>query len=276
MQQFTYEFYQKSADYILERIPKKPEVALILGSSLGALADEIQNPLVIEYKDIPNYLVSTVESHASRFIFGELGGKYVVVMSGRFHFYEGYDFEQLAAPIRVLKLIGAHTTILTNIAGAVNISYNVGDIMLIKDHIKLMGASPLRGPNISEFGPRFFDVSNMYDKDLRKLALDCAERLGQSKHMREGVYFYFPGPQFESPAEIRAIRILGGDAAGMSTVTEGITAAHCGMRLVGLSLMSNMASGVLETPISDEEVSKATSGAAVRFKALIRLLVEEI
>ncbi len=217
-----------------------------------------------------------MESHASKLIFGKLSGKNVVCMSGRFHYYEGYDFEQLAAPIRVFQLIGVETAILTNAAGAVNTAYHVGDIMIIQDHIKLMGASPMRGPNVPEFGSRFFDVSRMYTPELRQLAKDCAKDLGQEYRMQEGVYFYFPGPQFETPAEIRAARILGGDAVGMSTVTEALTAAHCGMKLLGLSLMTNMAAGVLPQPIDDEEVGIAARDAAVRFKALLREIVSRL
>lgn len=276
MKKFTYEFYKESADYILERIPQKPEIALILGSGLSSLADEIEEKIVIEYQDVPNYLVSTVDSHASQFIFGRLGKKYVVAMSGRFHFYEGYEFEQLAAPIRVLKLLGVKTTILTNAAGAVNKEFNVGDIMVIKDHIKLFGASPMRGPNISEFGSRFFDVTNMYTPRLRQLVFACAEKLGQQDRMRQGIYYFFSGPQFETPAEICAIRTLGGDAVGMSTVTEALTAAHCGMELLGLSLITNMAAGVLENPILGDEVKIAANKASGRFKKLLRELIANL
>lgn len=276
MQKYTYEFYKESADYILSKIPHKPEVALILGSSLGSLADEIEDQIVIDYKDIPNFLVSTVESHASKLIFGKLAGKYVVCMSGRFHYYEGYDFEQLAAPIRVFKLIGVQKTILTNAAGAVNKAYKVGDIMIINDHIKLMGASPMRGPNIPEFGLRFFDTCEMYTPALRKLAMDCAKKLGQEYRMHDGVYFFWMGPQFETPAEIRAVRTLGGDAVGMSTVTEALTAAHCGMDLLALSLMTNMAAGVLPQKLSGEEVSIAAHDASGRFKELLREIIKEM
>lgn len=275
LQTYTYDYYKESADYILARIPQKPEIAMILGSSLGSLSNEVEDQIVIDYKDIPNFLVSTVESHAGKLIFGRLSGKYVVVMSGRFHYYEGYDFEQLAAPIRVFKLIGVQKTILTNAAGAVNTAYKVGDIMIINDHIKLMGASPMRGPNIPEFGLRFFDTTTMYTPSLRKLALDCAKRLGQEYRMHEGVYYYWCGPQFETPAEIRAIRTLGGDAVGMSTVTEALTAAHCEMDLLALSLMTNMAAGVLPQRLSGEEVSVAARDAAERFRELIREIVKE-
>lgn len=276
MLNFTYEFYQQSAQYILDKIPQKPQIALVLGSSLGPLANEITDQIVIDYHDIPNFLLSTVQSHAGKLIFGKLSGKYVVCMSGRFHFYEGYDFEQLAAPIRVFSLIGVQKTILTNAAGAINTAYKVGDIMVIADHIKLMGASPMRGANIPEFGDRFFDVTEMYTPTLRKLALDCAKRLGQEYRTHEGVYYFSMGPQFETPAEIRAMRILGGDAVGMSTATEALTAAHCNMELLGLSLMTNMAAGVLPQRLSGEEVTIAAQDAASRFQELLRTIVKEM
>ncbi|NLX63110.1 MAG: purine-nucleoside phosphorylase [Tissierellia bacterium] len=271
---FDYDYFKKSADYILDKINFRPEVAMILGSSLGALAEEIENPIVIDYKDIPNFLISTVQSHAGKLILGELSGKKVACMSGRFHFYEGYDFEQLVIPVRVLHLLGVKTLILTNAAGAVNTSYRPGDIMIIKDHIKLMGASPMRGPNIGEFGPRFFDVSDMYTRELRDLAKKCADKIGIS--LQEGVYYFCPGPQFETPSEIRAIRILGGDAVGMSTVTEALTAAHCGMKVLGLSLITNMAAGVLDQPITTEEVDEIGALVSAKFRRLISEIVKEI
>jgi purine-nucleoside phosphorylase len=270
------EYYKAGADYILGKLPRKPEIALVLGSALGSLASEIEDPITMDYADIPNFLVSTVASHAGKMIFGKLAGKYVICMSGRFHYYEGYDFEELAAPIRLFKLLGVRATILTNAAGAINTAYRVGDIMVVKDHIKLIGASPLRGPNLNEFGPRFFDVSEMYTPSLRALALECAKRVGQEYRMHEGTYFYFGGPQFETPAEIRAMRILGGDAVGMSTVTEALTAAHCGMNLLALSLMTNMAAGVLPQRLSPGEVSLAAKEASVRFAALIREIIGQI
>lgn len=276
MKKYDYEFYKKSADYILQQIPQQPEIALILGSSLGSLADELEEKIVIDYKDVPNYLVSTVSSHASQFIFGKLSGKYVVAMSGRFHYYEGYEFEQLAAPIRVLKLLGVKKTILTNAAGAVNKEFQIGDIMVIEDHIKLFGASPMRGPNVEEFGERFFDTTKMYTPQLRELAFQCAADLGQQDRMRQGVYYFYSGPQFETPAEIRMIRGFGGDAVGMSTVTEALTAAHCGMELLGLSLMTNMAAGVLDMPVSGDEVTVAANEAAERFKCLLRELIKRM
>lgn len=269
--EYSYEFFKASADYVKGLVPYTPEVAIVLGSCLGPFADTIEDPIVIDYKDIPNFLVSTVASHASKLIFGTVAGRKVVCMSGRFHSYEGYDFEQLVIPIRLFKLLGVKATILTNAAGAVNASYRPGDIMVVSDHIKLNGASPLRGPNIDEFGPRFFDVTNMYTPALRKLALDCAE--GTDLTVHEGVYFFFPGPQFETPAEIRAARVLGGDAVGMSTVTEALTAAHCGMPLLCLSVMTNMAAGVLGRPLTSEEVDETARTISKRFSAYVTKIV---
>ena len=271
---YSYDFFKTSADYVLSRTGHQVDLALILGSSLGSLAEEIKNSIVIDYADIPNFMETTVDSHAGKLIIGDLGGKKVVCMSGRFHYYEGYDFEQLVVPVRLFHLLGAKAVILTNAAGAVNTSFNVGDIMLIKDQIKIMGASPLRGLNLPEFGPRFFDVSDMYSKDLRDLAKKCAGRIGMT--LREGVYFYMSGPQFETPAEIRAIRVLGGDAVGMSTVYEAITAAHSGMKVLGLSLMTNMAAGMLDQAVTAEEVDETAGLAADKFKELIREIIQEM
>lgn len=272
--EYTVEFFQKSADYVMSIIKDKPEIAIILGSGLGDFVSKIKNPIEIKYDDIPNFLVSTVASHAGKLIYGEVGGKKVICMAGRFHSYEGYDFEQLVIPVRLFKLLGIKATILTNAAGAVNKSYNVGDIMIVSDHIKLNGASPLRGKNLDFFGPRFFDVTDMYTKKLRKIALKCAE--GSGLIFREGVYMFFPGPQFETPAEIRAARLLGADAVGMSTVTEALTAAHCSMPLLAFSVMTNMAAGVLDCKLSDEEVGIAAAKIADRFGAYIEKVIAAI
>ena len=271
---YTYEYFQKSADYVKSIVPYTPEVALVLGSCLGPFADTIEDPIVIDYKDIPNFLISTVDSHAGKLIFGTVAGKKVVCMSGRFHSYEGYDFEQLVIPVRLFKLLGVKATILTNAAGAVNESYRPGDIMIVKDHIKLAGHSPLRGPNVDEFGPRFFDVTNMYTPALRALAKDCAEGIDLKVH--EGVYYFFTGPQFETPAEIRAVRILGADAVGMSTVTEALTAAHCGMPLMCLSVMTYMAAGVLDRPLTNGEVDETAKTIATRFSAYVTKIIGRI
>ncbi|MDR7869471.1 MAG: purine-nucleoside phosphorylase [Tissierellaceae bacterium] len=271
---YSYDYFKESADYILSKIDFKPEIALILGSCLGTLSEEIENPVVIDYKDIPNFLMTTVQSHAGKLILGELNGKKVVCMSGRFHYYEGYDFEQLVTPIRVFHLLGVKSVIVTNAAGGVNTTYKPGDIMIIKDHIKIMGASPVRGKNIEEFGPRFFDMSSAYTPEYRELAKKSADKLGMK--INEGIYFYWTGPQFETPAEINAIRVLGGDAVGMSTVTETITAAHCGMKVLGLSLISNMAAGVFDQPVTTDEVDETAEESANEFKALLREIIKEM
>lgn len=271
---YNYKEICESAEYILNKIDFRPEIAVVLGSCLGSLAEDIRNPIIIDYKDIPYFLNTTVESHAGKLILGELSGKKVVCMSGRFHYYEGYDFEELVTPIRLFKLLGVETAILTNAAGAVNRNYKPGDIMIIEDHVKLMGASPLRGTNLEEFGPRFFDMSTIYSKKLRDIAKDSAKEIGIK--IKEGIYFFWMGPQFETPAEIRVIRALGGDVVGMSTVTETITAAHCGIKVLGLSLISNMAAGVLDQPVTTQEVDKVAQNTAENFKLLLKKIIGKI
>ena len=274
MPEISFEYFKNIADYVRAIINDEPEIGIILGSGLKKFASEIKNPVVIPYKDIPDFLESTVESHEGRLVFGEAGGKKVICMSGRFHHYEGYPFEMLTLPIRLFKLLGVKKTIVTNAAGAVNTEYNVGDIMIIKDHLKLTGASPLQGKNIDEFGPRFFDTTDMYTKALREIALECSE--DSPLTFREGVYMYFTGPQFETPAEIRAARILGADAVGMSTVTEALTAAHCSMPLLGLSVMTNMAAGVLDRKLTDEEVGETADRISVPFCRYVEKLISRL
>lgn len=271
---YTYEYFKVSADYVREKIGFDPEIGMILGSGCGPLAEQIENPIVIPYEEIPHFLRSTVSTHAGKLICGMLAGKRVVCMSGRFHSYEGYDFEQLTAPIRLFKLLGCRAAVLTNAAGGVNLGYKPGDVMIINDQIKFNGASPLRGPNVEAFGPRFFDVQQMYTPALRQLARECAEGSGFTVH--EGCYFFMPGPQFETPAEIRAIRLLGGDAVGMSTVTEALTAAHCGLPCLAFSVITNMAAGILDQPLTDEEVNEVGHVVADRFSAYLKRVIERI
>lgn len=271
---YTFEYYKKAAEYILEKTGGKVEIGLVLGSALGGIADQITDKTIIKYKEIPNFLISTVDSHAGELIIGNISGKRVVCMSGRFHYYEGYDFERLAIPMRVFKLLGVDKVILTNAAGGINTEYKPGDVMMIKDHIKLMGPSPVRGPNIPELGPRFFDVSDMYSTSLRELAKIAAQEEGID--LKEGVYFFATGPQFETPAEIRAMRILGGDAVGMSTVTEAITAAHCGIKILGFSLISNMAAGVYDQPVTTEEVNIEGAKAKDKMMRLIASVIKSM
>ena len=265
---YEYSDYVKSAEFIKEKLDGfEPEVLMIMGSGLGFMGDMVEDPIYVGYKYIPNFRVSTAPGHAGRFVFGNLFGKKVALMQGRVHTYEGYGLQDVVYPVRVAKLLGINKMIVTNAAGAVNTSFSPGDIMLIKDHIKLSLASPLMGPNVEEFGTRFPDMSNVYCKEFQQIARDAAKALGQE--LREGVYMFFSGPQFETPAEIRAARVLGADAAGMSTVPEAIAANHCGMKILGLSLCSNMAAGVLDQPLSGEEVNIAAENAAPKFSALI-------
>ncbi len=271
---FDYDYHKKSADYVLSKLDFQPEIAIILGSSLGSVGSEIENPVVIDYKDIPNFLVSTVESHAGKLICGTYGGKKVVCMSGRFHYYEGYDFEQLAAPIRLFKLLGCKATILTNAAGAVNTGYIPGDVMIIKDHINLSSVSPMRGPNDKRLGDRFFDISYLYTPELRAIAKECGKRSGL--RIQEGTYMFFAGPHFETPAEIRAARVLGADAVGMSTVTEALTAAHCHMPLLALSVMTNMAAGVLDQPLTTAEVGETAAAVSQKMRAYLLDILQHI
>ena len=275
MEFYTYEQYQESARFLSERLEGfRPKVLLILGSGLGALADEVENPTAVPYDQVPHMKHSTAPGHKGQFLFGRLAGQDVAVMQGRLHTYEGWSFADAAYPVRVLRLLGAETLIVTNAAGAVNTAWSAGDIMLITDHIKLFGVSPLCGPNVEELGPRFPDMSHVYTPALQQTARDAAGAQGLA--LKEGVYMFFPGPQYESPAEVRAARLLGADAVGMSTVPEAITAAHCGLKVLGFTLCTNMAAGVLEQPLSGDEVIAAGEEAGPKFTALVRGCLERM
>lgn len=267
--EYTYEQYQESARALADRLGGfRPRVLLILGSGLGSLGEAVEAPIAVPYDQVPHMKRSTAPDHAGRFVFGRLAGREVAVMQGRLHTYEGWSFEDVTYPVRVLRLLGAETLVVTNAAGAVNTAFSAGDIMLITDHIKLFGMSPLRGPNLDEFGPRFPDVSHVYTPALQAVARQTAAEL--SIPLREGVYMFFPGPQYETPAEVRAARALGADAVGMSTVPEAIVAAHCGMAVLGFTLCTNMAAGVLDQPLSSDEVLSAAAEAGPRFSALVK------
>lgn len=271
---FKYEDYLQSAEYIRCRIGSfKPEILLILGSDLGFLGEKVENPVYIYYEDIPNFAPSTVKSHIGRMIFGRVCGKNVAIMQGRLHCYEGYSPELVAFPVRVLKVLGADTLIVTNAAGAINRNLKPGDMMLIRDHIGFHGSSSLKGPNVDEFGERFPDMSRIYTPELRTLAKKVGENLGIA--LSEGVYMYFQGPQFETPAEIHAASVLGADAAGMSTVPETVTASHCGMRVLGITLCTNMAAG-LQEKLSADEVGRTAENVKLDVEKLIFALIEKI
>lgn len=272
---YTFAQYQESADYIRSKIGTfAPKVAMILGSGLGFLGDVVEDPIRVSYRDIPHFKASTAPGHKGQLVFGTLQGQKVAVMQGRMHHYEGYSYEEVAYAVRVLKLLGCDTLIVTNAAGCVNTSWQAGDLMLITDHIKLFSVSPLRGENLPEFGTRFPDASRLYTPRLQALARETAAELGIP--LREGVYFYCYGPQYETPAEVRAARILGGDAVGMSTAPEVVVAGHCGMEVLGLTLLSNMAAGILDQPLSEQEVLDAAEAAKEKFSGLIRACLRKM
>ena len=267
--EYAYEPYRESARALADRLGGfRPRVLLILGSGLGSLGEAVEDPVAVPYDQVPHMKRSTAPDHAGQFLFGRLAGQDVAVMQGRLHTYEGWSFEDVTYPVRVLRLLGAEKLVVTNAAGAVNTAFSAGDIMLITDHIKLFGPSPLRGANLDAFGPRFPDMSRVYTPALQAVARQTAAELAVP--LREGVYMFFPGPQYETPAEVRAARALGADAVGMSTVPEAITAAHCGMQVLGFTLCTNMAAGVLEAPLSSDEVLSAAAEAGPRFAALVK------
>ena len=272
---YNLQAYLESCDVIRGTIGDfKPEAALILGSGLGFLADEVEDPMYVPYTSVPFFKGSTAPGHKGRFVFGRFCGKNVVFMQGRLHCYEGYEMEEVAFPIRVMKLLGVEKLIVTNAAGCVNKAWNPGDIMMIGDHIRLFGFSPLTGPNIPEFGPRFNDQSDVYSAEYRQIAAEEAEKIGLT--LREGVYMFFPGPSYETPAEVRAARVLGADAVGMSTVPEVIVASHAGMKILGFSVLSNMAAGVQDKKLSEQDVLDTAEATSERFSALIRACMERI
>ncbi|MVP00107.1 purine-nucleoside phosphorylase [Paenibacillus lutrae] len=264
----------EAAVYIEKELGFRPTIGLILGSGLGVLADLIEDAVVVAYKDIPHFPVSTVEGHAGELVAGRIKGREVVMMKGRFHQYEGYGAETVAFPVRVMKALGVSTLIVTNAAGGVNTSYEVGDLMVIQDHINFMFRNPLIGPNDDELGLRFPDMSEAYSRRLGKLAHGVAEK--QNFSLREGVYLGLLGPTYETPAEIRMIRTLGADAVGMSTVPEVIVARHAGMEVLGFSCISNMAAGILDQPLSHQEVMETTERVKPKFLKLILGIIEEL
>ncbi len=255
-----YKSYKSKVNFV-------PKVALILGSGLGDYADTIRQEAVLDYKDIESFPQSTVEGHHGRFIFGYVKDVPVVCMQGRVHYYEGYSMSDVVLPVRLMKLMGAEILFLTNAAGGVNLDYQPGDLMLIRDHISVLVPSPLIGPNINALGPRFCDMSDTYDAALGSVIRKTAEALGIS--IQEGVYMQFTGPQYETPAEIRMARTLGADAVGMSTACEAVAANHMGMHICGISCITNMAAGVTDQPLSHEEVQEMADRTAPLFKKLV-------
>jgi purine-nucleoside phosphorylase len=270
----TYTYIAEARQVILAHTDIQPQLGLILGSGLGVLAEEMEDAVTIPYEAIPHFPLSTVAGHAGKLIVGTFAGKPVAVMAGRFHLYEGHDPSIVTFPIRVLKAWGIETLFVTNAAGGIHLSYSPGDLMLIQDHINFMFRSPLMGPNDSKLGVRFPDMSTAYDAALRQLAHRVAQAQGIS--LREGVYVATLGPSFETPAEIRMFRQLGGDAVGMSTVPEVIVARHAGMRVLGISCISNMAAGILPQPLTHEEVLETGRQVKSKFIQFIKGIIEEV
>jgi len=261
-----------SADFIRGKIGGEPQIAIILGSGLGGLVERFKDAVEINYSEIPGFPKTTVEGHAGKLVYGELSGKRVLAMMGRFHYYEGYDISKVVFHIRVFKRLGVENLLVTNAAGGINTDFKQGDIMLISDHISFFAPSPLRGRNIDEFGTRFPDMTNAYDKGLLEMARMSAREAGID--VVEGVYAFAQGPMFETPAEIRALRILGADAVGMSTVSEVITARHSGMKVMGISCITNMAAGITGQALNHDEVLETTKRAGEKFVSLTSKIIE--
>ena len=269
-----YDKLVKCLETVQSRVSLTPKVALVLGSGLGGYADEIDVDSAVDYKDIEGFPVSTVPGHQGRFVFGHVRGVPVIAMQGRVHFYEGYDISDVVLPVRLMGLLGAETVFLTNAVGAINRSYATGDFMLITDHILSGVPSPLIGLNISQLGTRFPDMSEVYCKDLRDKIVGAASALDIRLH--EGVYLQASGPNFETPAEIRAYAAMGADVVGMSTACEAVAANHMGLKVCGISCISNSAAGISKTPLTHEEVQAAADEAAPRFKALVTETIARI
>ncbi|WP_392564580.1 purine-nucleoside phosphorylase [Orbus wheelerorum] len=258
---------QSAVSYIENLTSKKPTIGIILGSGLGAFADTLQNAVHIPYDDIPYFAKSAAVGHANELVIGDIAGKTIVAMKGRFHYYEGFSLDQVTFPVRVMKMLGVEKLIITNACGAVNTNFAPGDLMLITDHINLTANNPLMGPNNPELGVRFLDVSEVYSKKLRGIVSDVAKGLGIT--LQQGVYAWWTGPTYETPAEIRMIRTLGADAVGMSTVPEALIARHSGVETIGISCLTNMACGILDQPLSHDEVIETAERVKSTFLKLI-------
>lgn len=257
--------------FIRSRTDLQPEVGLILGSGLGDFADRLENAVEIPFAQIPGFPVTTVEGHAGALILGSFRGRTVAALRGRIHYYEGYSQQEITLPVRVMAKLGIRTLVLTNAAGGVNLSFSAGALMLIADHINFSGMNPLMGPNLDAFGPRFPDMSDIYTRALREKLKPLAEAAGIP--LQEGVYMMYSGPSYETPAEIRAFRTLGADAVGMSTVPEAIVARHCGLQVMGVSCITNMAAGVLDRKLDHSEVVETAQRVKGDFTRLLEIIL---
>lgn len=261
-------YIQEASSYIQEHSATVPQIGLVLGSGLGILADEITNQTTISYENIPHFPSSTVAGHEGKLVIGTLEDKQVIAMQGRFHYYEGYDMEEVTFPIRVMKALGVETLFITNAAGGINTQFNPGDLMVIQDHINLTGTNPLIGPNDEQVGPRFLDMTEVYNRTY----IDHVKKVAQEQniHVQAGVYVGNSGPTYETPAEIKMLRSIGGDAVGMSTVPEAIVARHIGLEILGISCITNMAAGILDEPLSHKGVIQTANKAQNNFISLIK------
>ncbi|QIG06965.1 purine-nucleoside phosphorylase [Proteus sp. ZN5] len=260
----------KAKEFVQSKTTEKPTIGIILGSGLGPFADTLEDAVHIPYHTIPHFAASGAVGHANELVIGKIAGKTVIAMKGRFHYYEGVSLDEVTFPVRVMKALGVEKLIITNACGAVNTEFNPGDLMLITDHINLTANNPLIGPNNPELGVRFLDVSEVYNKAMRQIVLDIAKE--QDITLRQGVYAWWTGPTYETPAEIRMIRTLGADAVGMSTVPEALIARHSGIDTIGISCLTNMACGILEQPLSHDEVIET----AERVKSTFLKLISEV
>ena len=288
----NYEKAVEAAEFIKSKYSKEIKAAVVLGSGLGAFADEVENAVQIPYEEIPHFSKSTVEGHAGRLVVGEVEGVSVAVQQGRFHYYEGYEIDQVVFPVRTFGVLGIKNLILTNAAGSTNTDFAQGSLMLIRDHINLTGINPLRGVNDDRFGVRFPDMTEIYALDYQEIVMSEAKKMAQEKaarretgtgqkqspnyFLRRGVYCGLIGPSYETPAEIRMLRLLGTDALGMSTVPEAITARHLGMKVIGISCITNMAAGISDDVIHHEEVMETGAKVAETFKELLRRVITKL
>ena len=283
----TFENAVKAAEFIKDKYPHAIKTAVVLGSGLGAFADDLENAVMIPYEQIPHFARSTVEGHAGQLVLGEIGGVHTAAQQGRFHYYEGYDMQQVMFPMRTFGRMGIENVILTNAAGSLEPEYPPGSLMLITDHLNCMGVNPLRGPNDARFGARFPDMTHVYDRDLQQIAHDVAEAISQERFekgmdvekldlLHRGIYCALSGPTYETPSEVRMYRILGANAVGMSTVPEAIAARHQGMKVLGLSCITNFAAGMTGENINHEEVMETGARVADVFKELLRQIVLKI
>ncbi|WP_026894083.1 purine-nucleoside phosphorylase [Clostridiisalibacter paucivorans] len=264
----------ESKEYLEKRFKKSPEIAMILGSGLGVLADEIKDKIIIKYEDIPNFPKSTVKGHKGQLVFGELMGKKVIAMQGRFHYYEGYDMKQVVFPVRVMNMLGAKKLLVTNAAGGVNKNFKPGDLMIIEDHINFAFNNPLIGKNHNDLGPRFPDMSHAYSADFIDIALETAKEI--ELQIKKGTYMFLTGPTYETPAEVKVASYLGADAVGMSTVPEVISAVHMKMKVLGISCITNMAAGILDKPLDHKEVIETSERIKDQFIMLTKNIIKKL